>query len=61
MEPLEQTRWLLGGALERIPALPSGQASEDRAQGAAPVQEGYDAPTTPTPDTRPWWRRVFGG
>jgi hypothetical protein len=44
----EQTRRLLGGALERIPALPSGQTRED----ATPVPD--DAPPAP------WWRRMFG-
>ncbi len=51
-----ETRRLLAAALERIPALPSSQTSDTGAQDAAPVQD--DAPTTP--DTRPWWRRIFG-
>jgi len=53
----EQTRRLLGGALERIPAIeaPTGSPSP-----------GSDAPGPPSggedrPADRPWWRRVFGG
>lgn len=60
----EQTRRLLGGALERIPALAAPETSDTGAQDAATVQEGYDSPTTragdPEPAQRPWWRRVFG-
>ena len=55
-----ETRRLLAAALERIPALPSGQRREASSQGADPVQEGYGSPTAQAPDTRPWWRRIFG-
>jgi hypothetical protein len=30
-------------------------------QGAGPVQEGQDTTGTPGGDTKPWWRRWFGG
>ncbi len=61
----EQNRRLLGGALERIPALPFTKASEDAVQDGAPVPPqgpppGHDSPTTQAADTRLWYRRIFG-
>jgi hypothetical protein len=59
-----ETRRLLAAALERIPALPPPETSEDHAQDAPTADEGYDRPTTTAghaePHT-PWWRRMFGG
>ena len=52
---------LLDRLTARIPALPPSQASDTAAQDAATVDEGYDTPTTQAADTRPWWRRLFGG
>jgi hypothetical protein len=62
----EQTRRLLGGALERIPQLeaPSEPPSEGRESDlSADAGAGRDtAPREPhKPAQRPWWRRVFGG
>lgn len=44
MEPPEQTRRRLSGALERIPALPSRETSEDAAQGADSTGKGNGHP-----------------
>jgi len=65
----EQTRRLLGGALERIPAIeaPTGSPSPG-SDAPGPPSGGEDTPQrgeTPggqdRPADRPWWRRVFGG
>ena len=68
----EQTRRLLGGALERIPAI---EAPQDQPESPQTVEEepgGSPRPDAAGPQTatdsppasdiaRPWWRRIFGG
>jgi len=47
---------LLAAALERIPAIEARESPE------APSEAAADAPGPPeAEETRPWWRRVFGG
>ena len=49
----------LAGKTPTTGATPHGV--EDAAQGDVPVQQGHATPTPQQADTRPWWRRVFGG
>ena len=58
----EQNRRLLAAALERIPAIESS-APQNEPESAAPRSDrGTAAPGQATgPESRPWWRRVFGG
>ena len=61
----EQTRRLLGGALERIPAIEAPSETRDVTETATPEPEGASPRSdAPGPQTgarpRPWWRRVFG-
>jgi hypothetical protein len=60
-EANRENRRIIAALTSRIPQLEAGQTGEDAAQDAAPVQQGQDTPTTQQADTRPWWRRVFGG
>ncbi len=68
----EQTRRLLGGALERIPAIEAPTGSTSPGSDAPGPPSGGEAPsggTAPEPrldrktptERRPFWRRVFGG
>jgi predicted heme/steroid binding protein len=67
----EQTRRLLGGALERIPAIeaPASGATDERGPHQTVEEEpGRASPrpadagpqTAPQRPWRPWWRRMFG-
>ncbi len=60
----EQTRRLLGGALERIPAIeaPTGSTPDERGSDLT-ASPGPQRGTTPgdqdRPARRPWWRRIW--
>ena len=57
-----ETRRLLAAALERIP--PQLEAPETPPESSVTSDSGPNTPGPPpeTPtETRPWWRRVFGG
>jgi hypothetical protein len=60
----EQTRRLLGGALERIPAIEAPSNAPEAAETPTAETEGTsprsDSPGSQTPAQRPWWRRVLG-
>ena len=60
----EQTRRLLGGALERIPAIEPPSETRETPETTTTEPEGTsprsDSPDPQTPVQRPWWRRVFG-
>jgi hypothetical protein len=54
-----EARRLLAAALERIPALEPPESPETPSE---PVPGTETTPETKAPtETRPWWRRIFGG
>ncbi len=58
-----ETRRLLAGALERIPALAAAPETPHAPESASEPVPSTQAPPEPEPPTepRPWWRRMFGG
>jgi small-conductance mechanosensitive channel len=64
----EQTRRLLGGALERIPAIEASQQEPPEAAETVEEEPGRASPrpadagpqTAPQRPWRSWWRRRFG-
>jgi hypothetical protein len=54
-----EARRLLAAALERIPALEAPESPESASE-PRPSTAASPEPETPA-ETRPWWRRMFGG